>query len=94
MNETCDSPRVEIHFCVPTHQQKLLPARHRAPELLPTTAPIPRMGEVIYLSSSSAWGVSMVIHEWLSPGALRIELWLEHVGSAHQARPTGFQLTQ
>lgn len=61
---------------------------------LPLEAPLPRIGEVIYLSSSSAWGVAMVIHEWRSAQDLRIELWLEHVHAARQQRPSGFSITQ
>lgn len=85
---------VEVRLCVPEDQQAHLPKRRRAPTTLPTHAPLPRQGEVIYLSSSSAWGVELVIHEWLSPVDLRVEVWITHVGSSRQRRPTGFQLTQ
>lgn len=85
---------VTIHLCVQADQEHLLPKRRRAPLLLPVGAPLPRRGEVIYLSSSSAWGVSMVIHEWRAPAVLHIEVWIEHVGNARHARPEGFTLTQ
>ncbi len=85
---------VEAHLCVPESQTKYLPKRRRAPHFLPPNAPLPRMGEVIYLSSSSAWGVGMVVHQWLSPQHLRVEVWLEHVTSERHMRPTGFALTQ
>lgn len=88
------SPRIEIHLCVPDDQERHLPKRRRAPQWLPLTAPLPRQGEVIYLSSSSAWGVEMVIHEWRSPQDLRVEIWITYVGSSRHRRPTGFALTQ
>lgn len=88
------TPRVTIHLCVPDDQERHLPKRRRAPQFLPSSVPLPRQGEVIYLSSTSAWGVTMVIHEWRAPTDLRIEVWLEHVGSARHARPSGFTLTQ
>jgi hypothetical protein len=88
------APNVTIHLCIPDDQERHLPRHRRAPRYLPPTVPLPRQGEVIYLSSSSAWGVTMVIHEWRSQEDLHIEVWLEHVGSARHARPTGFTLTQ
>lgn len=86
--------RIEVRYCVPDDQEHLLPSRRRAPQTMPLEAPIPRQGEVIYLSSSSAWTVSLVIHEWRGPKELRVELWLEHLGSSRYARPAGFELTQ
>lgn len=88
------SPRIEIHLCVQDDEEHLLPKRRRAPRYLPLSAPLPRKGEVIYLSSTSAWGVELVIHEWRSPADLRVEVWLTHVGSARHKRPPGFELTQ
>lgn len=85
---------VEVCLCVPDHDKPFLPQRRRAPHPLPVGAPIPRVGEVVYLSSTSAWGVYMVIHEWRGPARLRVEVWLEHVGSARARRPSGFELTQ
>jgi hypothetical protein len=86
--------QVQVHLCVPEDQQRYLPKRRRAPAHMPPNAPIPRQGEVIYLSSTSAWGVAMVIYVWQSPAELRVEVWLEHVSGALHARPTGFALTQ
>ena len=85
---------MQVHLCIPEDQQRYLPKRRRAPAYLPKGAPMPRVGEVIYLSSSSAWAVAMVIHEWESPTRLRVEVWLEHVSASRHARPTGFALTQ
>lgn len=85
---------VQVCLCVPDDQHRHLPKRRRAPTALPLNAPLPRQGEVIYLSSSSAWGVTMVIHEWRSADHLRIEVWIEHVSGSRHARPTGFELTQ
>lgn len=85
---------VQIHLCIPEDQERHLPKRRRAPLLLPRDVPLPRIGEVIYLSSSSAWTVSFVIHEWRSAGELRIELWMDWAGSARHARAPGFALTQ
>lgn len=86
--------RVTRHLCVPDDQERHLPKRRRAPQFLPPEAPMPRQGEVLYLSSSSAWAVELVIHEWRSPIELRIEIWITHIGSARHSRPTGFALTQ
>lgn len=86
--------RVEVRYMVPDDQQRLLPRRMRAPEPLPAGAPLPQIGHVIYLSSTSAWGVEMVVHEWRSPLDLNIEVWITHVGSARHRRPPGFTLTQ
>jgi hypothetical protein len=85
---------VEIRFCVPDDQEQFLPRRRRHPSTLPGHAPLPRVGEVVYLSSSSAWGVTMVIHEWRSPSRLRVELWLEFVSGGRMRRPTGSEVTQ
>jgi hypothetical protein len=49
---------------------------------LPPGAPLPREREVIYLSSTSAWSVELVVHEWLTPVDLRVEVWIRHVGSS------------
>jgi hypothetical protein len=85
---------VEVRYCIPQDQEKHLPKRRRAPAHLPPGVPIPRQGEVIYLSSSSAWAVAMVIHEWANPRKLQVQLWLEFVSSSRERRPTGFQLSQ
>jgi hypothetical protein len=87
-------PEVKVHLCIPEDQERFLPKRRKAPPYLPPEAPLPRHGEVIYLSSSSAWGVAMVIHDWLAPDQLRIEIWLEYVNASRHLRPPGFALTQ
>ena len=85
---------VEVCYCIPEDQRPHLPKRRRAPDCYGAGLPVPRMGEIVYLSSSSAWLVIMVIHEWRGAGLLRVEVWLEHVGGARLARPPGFALTQ
>lgn len=85
---------VKVHLCIPEDQEKFLPKRRRAPAFLPSGVPMPRVGEVIYLSSRSAWAVSMVIHDWQDAGRLKVEVWLEFVSGSRHARPTGFPLTQ
>lgn len=87
-------PSVRVHFCVPDDQEPHLPKRRRAPQYMPPNAPLPRIGEVVYLSSTSAWRVNLVVHEWRTPVDLRVEVWLEHVGAARHSRPPGFALTQ
>lgn len=52
----------------------------------PEGAALPRIGEVIYFTSTSAWGVAMLIHELLPGGRLRVEVWLEHVNAARHYR--------
>jgi hypothetical protein len=79
-----------VHLCVPDDQVRHLPKRRKAPESLPPNVPVPRQGDVIYLSRSSAWGVEVVVYDWLAPDQLRIEIWLKHVGSAQQLRESGF----
>lgn len=85
---------ITTHICIPDDQAWHLPKRRRAPHTLPLDVPVPRVGDVIYLSSTSAWLVNMRIYEWRGPQDLRIELWLEWVGSARHARIAGFALTQ
>lgn len=85
---------VQVHLCIPEDQKHFVPKRRRAPNFLPANVPLPRAGELVYLSSTSAWGVSMVIHEWRTPSDLRIEVWLEHLGGGAHGRPEGFALTQ
>ena len=83
---------VETRLCIPDdqlHQASDLPAWALE---LPDGAPLPRTGDVLYLSSTSAWGVSMVIHERLSHGFTRIEVWLEHVGASRHPRDPGSRL--
>lgn len=86
--------KMERCFCIPEDQSRHLPRRWRAPACLPEGAPTPRVGEIIYLSASSAWAVALVVHEWKAHDTLRVELWLEHVSSSRYERPPGFALTQ
>lgn len=85
---------VSVHLCVPEDQARHLPKRRRAPHLLPRDVPLPRTGDVIYLNPQSAWGVQMVVYQWDTPDALRIEVWLEYVANSRHTRPSGFSLTQ
>lgn len=89
-----DEIAVRVHLCIPDDQEQFLPRRRRAPTVLPPHAPMPSRGDVIYLSSSSAWGVRVVVHEWRSPIDLRVQVWLEYMGDARYPRPPGFELTQ
>jgi hypothetical protein len=81
-----------IRLCIPDDQ------RHHAADLprwaleMPHGTALPRVGDVLYLSSTSAWGVSLVIHERLSPQVTRVEIWLEHVGAARHTRDPGSRL--
>jgi hypothetical protein len=93
-NSTTKTIKVCVHYCVPEDQKRFLPKRIQVPKHHPAHAPVPRQGEVIYLSSASAWGVDGVIHEWRHNATeLHVEVWLMHVSSRH-GRPSGFMLTQ
>lgn len=81
---------LSVHLCVPDDQVRHLPKRRKAPESLPPNVPVPRQGDVIYLSRTSAWGVSVVVYDWIAPDALRIEVWLKHVGTAQSLHESGF----
>lgn len=98
INETPARPKrathVTVHLCIPTDQLQHAPRRRRAPYELPPGAPVPRHGEVIYLSRSSAWGVAMVVHDWQAPDELRVEVWLEHVGGRRRQSTLPAPLTQ
>lgn len=83
---------IVVHLCIPDDQKKFLPKRRRAPAQLPRTAPVPRQGEVIYLSPTSAWGVAMVVHEWKATDELHVQVWLTYVNSSLKHRPSGFTL--
>lgn len=84
---------VQVELCVSEHLIPHLPDYRAAPTMLPLNAPVPRIGEVIYLSSTSAWMVYMVIHEYRSTNDLHIEVWLDWIGSARQVRPSECKLT-
>lgn len=87
------APVVQAHYCVPDDQQRYLPRQSRIPTRLHPNVPMPRVGDVVYLSPRSAWGVQLVVYDWRSPGLLCIEVWLQHVATTAQ-RPTGFAITQ
>lgn len=80
-------PNCAVRLCISEDQHAHLSHGQVLPSW-PAGAPLPRMGEVIYLTSTSAWGVAMVIHELLPGGHMRVEVWLEHVHAArHQRSP-------
>ena len=85
---------VQVQLCVPNDQEAHVPKRRRAPQFLPPNAPLPRIGEVIHLSSTSAWRVSLVLHEWHTPKDLHVQVWLDWIGPAHMQRPAEFAMTQ
>ena len=84
---------VQVELCVRPDLVPHLPDYRAAPTMLPLNAPVPRIGEIIYLSSTSAWMVYMVIHEYLSANELHIEVWIDWVGAARHMRPEGAKLT-
>lgn len=89
------SATVVVRLCVGGHDERHIPRRRTAPQVLPNNAPLPRIGEVIYLSSTSAWGVELVIHDWRSADLLHIEVWITHVtGVARHSRHGLFARTQ
>jgi len=83
-----------VHLCVPDDQSRYLPRRRRAPTNLPPDVPLPRQGDVVFLSRSSAWTVHMVIHDWQAPDNLRVEVWLVHVGTGRPTLHGDFAVTQ
>jgi hypothetical protein len=76
----------EVRLMIPDDQVRHLPDAPRIPDRLPPGSVLPRQGDVIYLTSTSAWAVSVVIHELLCGDRVRIEVWLDWVGSARHAR--------
>ena len=85
---------MSVHLCIPEDQMTHAPKRRRAPHTLPEGAPLPRLGDFVYLSSTSAWVVRRVVHEWRAVDELRIEVWLDWMGSARYARHVDFAVTQ
>ena len=93
------APRGEVKLCVPDDQVPHLPSlvgtvyarTSSAGTSLdwPAGAELPKVGEVVYLSSTSAWGVTMVIHERRPGGAIAVQVWLEYVSSARMSVPDG-----
>lgn len=88
------TPAVTVHLCIPEDQRMHAPKRRRAPTPVPASVPLPRIGEVVYLSSTTAWQVSGLTHEWRSSVELRIEVWLDYIGPARFGRPPEFATTQ
>ena len=96
--EPLRAPRGEVRLCVPDDQVHHLPARvtgmlcNTSSEVSvdwPAGAGLPKAGEVIYLSSTSAWGVTMVIHECRPGGAVDVQVWIEYVAAARLRVPDG-----
>lgn len=83
-----------VHLCIPDDQRHHLPEHQAIAQTMPVGASRPVAGDVVYLTSTSAWVVRMVIHELLPEGRVRVEVWLEWVGSARHVRPAGFTVTQ
>lgn len=76
----------DLRLCIPDDQLPHLPPFQSVTTVWPKGAPFPRVGEVIYLTSTSAWVVKIMIHEFVPGGALRHEAWLEWIGSARHGR--------
>jgi hypothetical protein len=72
----------------------LLPRRRRHPQYLPLHTPLPRVGELLYLSSTSAWGVKGVLHEWIAPDRLNITVLIQYLGGSHHGDRPDFPVTQ
>ena len=88
------TPGLSVHLCFPDDQIEYLPQGQALPKW-PAGVPAPRKGEVIYVTSTSAWAVSLVIHEIIyGGGGVRVEVWLEWVGTAHHRRDAECNLTQ
>ena len=73
-----------VHLCIPEEQLMHFPSGQAMPTW-PAGAPVPQSGEVIYLTSTSAWAVRIVIHEFMR-GGLRTEVHLEWIGAARHLR--------
>ena len=88
-------PAITIEIRATEESDEPLPKRRRTPTRLPLTAPLPRVGEILYLNSTSAWRVAMVVHEWLASDHLTIVVWLTHLGHTHHSSaPPPFAVTQ
>ena len=98
LEEPLRAPRGEVKLCVPDDQVQHLPPRvtgmycnttSNVSMDWPAGAELPKAGEVIYLSSTSAWGVTMVIHECRPGGVIGVEVWIEYVSGARLRVPEG-----
>ena len=75
-----------VRLCIPDEQLHHLPEGQHVPDTLPPGSLLPRKGDVMYLTSTSAWSVEIVIHELLCGDRVRVEVWLTWIGSARHAR--------
>ena len=78
-------PLSRVIFCISDEQLPHFPSGQAMPTW-PAGAPVPQPGEVVYLSSTSAWAVRVVIHEFMRGGGVRTEVHLEWVGPARHPR--------
>lgn len=72
-------PRIKL--CISDDQLTHLP-QGVAVKTWPAGAVLPRVGEVVYLSSTSAWVVRIVVHEFLCGGDVSTEVWIDWIGAA------------
>lgn len=86
-------PHIPVVVRVEMHSANGMPLPRRAPRYLPPAGPLPRHGDVIYLTSTSAWQVKRVVHEALNQREFCIHVVIEHIGSTHH-REGAFSLTQ
>jgi hypothetical protein len=93
-NHTTMTPAICIELKPVDEHAAMVPKRRRAPQFLPIQAPLPRQGEIVYLSSTSAWSVRGVLHEWLTPQYLHVTVLIEYQGHTHHAARPDFALTQ
>ncbi len=77
-------PVSSVHLCIAEDQLCHFPRGQQVPTW-PASAPAPRTGEVVYLTSTTAWAVRIVVHE-LVHGCLRTEVWLDWIGASRHAR--------
>lgn len=83
------SPAFEAHLCIPEDQVQYLPPGQHVRTLWPSGAAIPKREDIVYLTSTSAWVVFIVVHELLDGGQdVRVELWLNWIGASRNSRPS------
>lgn len=87
-------PAIRIELQAVEESQMPLPKRRRTPHYLPLHAPLPRTGEIIYINSTSAWRVVLVVHDWLAPDDLHLLVVVEHAGAPHHGARRDFGVTQ
>jgi hypothetical protein len=70
---------IEVQFTVTDDEAHLLPPDAQMPHALEGgSATLPAVGDVIFPSPRSAWTVRLRTWEQVSPGHLRVSLWLSH----------------